>query len=270
MNEETRRNVACLVAILAMLATPGTARAADSEPGSPETSGVTVGQPPRQSAPDFLFGRPRGVVGVTGGWLVASQNGGIFDFTRDLLTVDEGDFDTAMFRFAAGLSIGPRLDVVAEISFSGTTIASEYRDFVDTDDLPIVQTTELMQTGVGGSLRFWLIPRGREVGRFAWVPNRFAPYVGAGGGARRYRFTQFGDFVDFVDLSIFTDRLESRGWTASGHVFAGASIGMTRKLFVTVEARYVWANTPLSQDFVGFDNIDLNGFETTGGIEFVF
>ena len=99
--------IACLVAVLATLATPGTARAADSEPDAPETSGVTAGQPGRQSAPDFLFGRPRSVVGVAWGWLVASQSGGIFDFTRDLLTVDEGDFDTGMFRLEAGLSIGP-------------------------------------------------------------------------------------------------------------------------------------------------------------------
>jgi hypothetical protein len=175
-----------------------------------------------------------------------------------------------MFRLEAGLSIGPRLDVLAEVGFSGSAIASEYRDFVDTADLPIVQTTELMQSLVGGSLRFWLIPRGREVGRFAWVPNRFAPYVGAGGGAQWYRFTQFGDFVDFIDYSIFSDRLESSGWTASGHVFAGTSVNLTRKLFVGIEARYVWADTPLSQDFVGFDNIDLNGFQVTAGIEFVF
>ena len=262
--------IACLVAVLATLATPGTARAADSEPDAPEISGVTAGQPARQSAPDFLFGRPRSVVGVAGGWLVASQSGGIFDFTRDLLTVDEGDFDTRMFRLEAGRSIGPRLDVLAEVGFSGSAIASEYRDFVDTDDLPIVQTTELMQSLVGGSLRFWLIPRGREVGRFAWVPNRFAPYVGAGGGAQWYRFTQVGDFVDFIDYSIFSDRLESSGWTASGHVFAGTSVNLTRKLFVGIEARYVWADTPLSQDFVGFDNIDLNGFQVTAGIEFVF
>ena len=263
-------HVACLAFVLATLATPGTARATDGEPGALETSGVTAGQPPRQSAPDFLFGRPRGVVGVAGGWLVASQSGGIFDFTHDRLTVDGGGFDTAMFRFEAGRSIGPRLDVVAEVGFSGATIASEYRDFVDIDDLPIVQTTELTQTLVGGSLRFWLIPRGREVGRFAWVPNRVAPYVGAGGGALRYRFTQFGDFVDFIDLSIFSDRLESSGWTASGHVFAGTSVNVTRQLFVGIEARYVWADTPLSQDFVGFDNIDLDGFQATVGIAFVF
>ncbi len=257
----------CLVALLASLA-GGTVRAADEDTGTPETGGMTTGQPPRRA--DFLFGRPRAFVGLSVGRLAASQAGGIFDFTRELLTVNDGAFDTAAVRFGVGLAISPRLDILTEIGFSRASVVSEYRDFVDFDDLPIIQTTELAQTSVGGSLRFWLIPRGREVSRLAWVPNRIAPYVGAGGGSLRYRFTQFGDFVDFVDLEIFTDRLQSSGWTASGHVFAGISVSLTRRLFLGVEARYVWANTPLSGDFAGFDNIDLNGVQATGGIEFVF
>ena len=266
-----RRRATCLLALLASLVVATTtADAADEDTGTSETGELKVEQPPRRADPDFLFGRPRTFIGVSVGWLAPSEEGGIFDFTRDLLTVDDGDFDTAVVRFGVGRAMSPRLDIVAEIGFGSSSVVSEYRDFVDFDDLPIVQTTELAQTPLGGSLRFWLIPRGRDVSRLAWVPNRFAPYLGAGGGALWYRFTQFGEFVDFVDLSIFSDRLESSGWTTSGHLFAGASISLTRRLFLDVEARYVWANTPLSGDFVGFDNIDLDSVQLTGGIEFVF
>ena len=265
-----RRHGICVITLLMTLAAGGTARAADGDTGVPEAGVVTTGQPPRRGDPDFLFGRPRAFLGVSGGWLIAPQSGGIFDFTRDLLTVEEGDFDTAVFRFEAGWSIGPRIDLVTEVGFSRATIPSEYRDFVDNDDLPIVQTTQLTQAPVGGGLRFWLAPRGREVGRFAWVPSRVSVYAGAGGGALWYEFTQFGDFVDFVDLSIFTGELQSRGWTASGHVLAGATVSLTRQLFLSVEARYRWAATPLSGDFVDFDNISLSGVQPTVGIEFVF
>ena len=261
---------ACLVAVLATLFGGGMAHADDETSRASETVGVTAGQPPRQSAPDFLFGRPRTVVGVSGGWLVASESGGIFDFTRKFLTVDDGDFDTGTFRLTFGRSVSPRLDLLVEGGFSHATITSEYRDFVDSDGLEIVQTTELTQGPLAGSVRVWLIPRGREVGRFAWVPNRIAPYVGAGGGTQYYHFTQSGDFVDFVDLSIFTDRLDSSGWTPSGHVFGGASINLKRQVFATVDTRYVWANTPLSDDFIGFDTIDLNGLRIMVGIEYLF
>ena len=260
----------CLVVVLASLAAGGTARAADDDTGAPETTGVTAAQPRRPSAPDFLFGRPRNVVGVSGGWLMASASGGIFDLTRELLTVNNGDFDTGMFRLTFGRSLSPQLDLLVEADFSRATIASEYRNSFDSEGLEIIQTTELTQGSFAGSLRFWLIPRGREVGRFAWVPTRLAPYLGAGGGAYRYHFTQVGDFVDFVDSSIFTERLESSGWTPSAHIFGGASINLTPQLFATVEARYVWANTPLSDAFVGFDNIDLNALRITVGIEYLF
>ena len=265
-----RRHGICVILLLSTVATSGAAHAADGDTAAPETRVVTAGQPPRRGDPDFLFGRPRAFVGVAGGWLLASQSGDIFDLTRNLLTVEEGNFDTAVFRFETGWSLGPRLDVVAQVGFSRATIPSEYRDFVDDRDLPIVQTTQLTQVPVGGSARLWLTPRGREVGRFAWVPSRVSVYTGVGGGALWYEFAQFGDFVDFVDFSIFTDELHSSAWTASGHVLAGASISLTRQLFLGVEARYRWAATPLSGDFVGFDNISLSGVQPTVGIEFVF
>ena len=78
------------------------------------------------------------------------------------------------------------------------------------------------------------------------------------------------DFVDFVDSSIFTDRLQSSGWAAGAHMAGGLSVHMVRQLFLTVEARYGWAGTPLSEDFIGFEDIDLNGFQVTGGLEFAF
>ncbi len=57
-----------------------------------------------------------------------------------------------------------------------------------------------------------------------------------------YRFEQNGDFVDFVDLSVFTDYFSSSGWTPNAHVFGGTDLHLYRILFVTVEGRYVWAN----------------------------
>ena len=267
-----RHHGICVITLLVTWAATATARATDGDTGAPETGVVTAGQQPRRRGdPDFLFGRPRTFVGVSGGWLLASQRGGIFDFTRNLLTVEEGDFDTAVFRFEAGWSIAPRLDLVTEVGFSRATIPSEYRDFVDNDDLPIVQMTQLTQVPVGGSVRFWLTPRGREVGRFAWVPSRLSVFTGAGGGALWYEFTQLGDFVDFVDLSIFTERLQSSGWTVE-RSRAGRCQRQSHAAAVPQASRHDTAGpaTPLSGDFVGFDNISLSGVQPSVGIEFVF
>ena len=106
--------------------------------------------------------------------------------------------------------------------------------------------------------------------RLAWVPNRIAPYVGFGVGSTWYQFQQFGEFVDINDLSIFDAQLESSGWAASAHVMGGVNIRLNRFTFADIQMRYTKANTALSQDFVGFDNIDLNGSQVTVGIEWVF
>ena len=262
----TRRFLSRGIRTLALLVSLASPAVADELPAAPQAGTQTS----RETTPDFLFGRPRHQLGVSGGWLVASQSGGVFDFTRELLTVNDGDFDTASVRFGFGRSLSPRLDVVAEVGYSGAKSVSEYRDFVDMDDFPIVQTTQLSQAPLVVGLRLWLIPRGREVSRFAWVANKFAPYVGVGGGTQWYRFRQAGDFVDFVDWSIFADVLESSGWAATGHILAGASINLSRRLFMVIEARYLWANTPLGLDFYGFEDIDLNGSHITAGIEVLF
>jgi hypothetical protein len=53
-------------------------------------------------------------------------------------------------------------------------------------------------------------------------------------------------------------------------VLAGASIHLSRRLSMVIEARYLWADTALGRDFVGFEDIDLNGSHITAGIEVLF
>ena len=267
---------ACVVAVIATLATGDPVIASDPDDPSGTVPAAAI-QPPPQTEPDFLFGRPRGFYGLSGGWIQASQRGSIFDFVREQFTVGEGAFDSAMIRFAFGLALAPRTDLLFEMGVNQATVPSENRKFLNdnntddtSDDYPITQTTQLKQVPLGVSVRYWLRPRGREVGRYAWVPHRVAPYVGIGGGTQRYRFTQEGDFVDYRDFAIFSGVFHSQGWAASGHVFGGTSIKLTRRVFAGMEARYVWADTPLSNDFSFSDSIDLSGLRITGGIEFVF
>jgi hypothetical protein len=85
-----------------------------------------------------------------------------------------------------------------------------------------------------------------------------------------YRFEQFGDFVDFDDLGIFSDVFTSEGWAPTFNVFGGVEIKLRSRLYLGLEARYTWAESNLSGDFLGFDAIDLDGFSTTAGINVLF
>ena len=250
----------------ALVASVPGAEAGPSESSAPGSASLEQAR----RSPDFLFGQPSFSLGVRGEWLRARAESEIFDFTSELLTLERRDFDAPGFAVDVGIPLTSRLDAVGGFDVSRASTLSNYRDFVDADGLEIEQETSLTQVSVSGSLELALLPRGRAVGEYAWIPSRVVPYVGAGGGPLWYRFQQVGAFVDFVDLSIFDALLGSSGWTTSGHVFGGVDIGVSRRVSATFEVRYRWANAGMGADFVGFDPIDLTGARVTGGVQVAF
>ena len=168
------------------------------------------------------------------------------------------------------MPVTSRIEAHVDFEMSHKSNESEYRDYVDNALLPINQETTLSVRNLSGNVRFNLTPRGHSVSRYAWVPKGVTPFVGAGGGAIWYRFEQTGDFVDFVDLSVFPDYFSSRGWAPNAYVFGGTDLHLYRFLYVTVEGRYLWANAELSNDFIDFDPIDLSGFRASTGLTLLF
>ena len=242
-----------------------TAAAAQDQPRSGGQANA-----PQRAAPDFLFGTPRGSIGLRGSWLFARADSDLFDFVQQHLTVDKKDFNAPMIGLEGAVAITPRIDVQFGAEFSQAHKESEYRDFVDNRLLPINQETTLRERNLFGSVRFSLVPRGRTISRYAWVPRSVTPFVGAGAGALWYKFEQSGDFVDFVDLSVFKDYFSSSGFAPSAHVFGGTDLHLYRILFLSIEGRYVWANAKLGKDFIDFDPIDLAGFRLSTGFHVLF
>jgi hypothetical protein len=223
--------------------------------------------------PDFLFGLPRGGIGVRGGYSFASagtENPDIYGFLNDFLTIESNDFDSFVFGVDVAWTLHSRVDAVFGFELTRPSIDSEYREFVEENDAPIRQTTRLTTVPITAGLKLYLAPRGRQVGRFAFIPAKVRPFVGGGGGVVWYRLEQFGDFVDFEDLSIFTAQLLSEGWGWETQVFAGADFSLSHRVYLTFEMRYLWMDAGVSGDFEGFEPIDLGGLRTTGGIGFSF
>lgn len=217
----------------------------------------------------YLFKQPRVSFAVLGGWQSPRAGSDIYDFTSEHLTVDRGDFATSNVGFQLGFSIHPRLDLVFEGGFAESTIDSEFRDFVeetDNGDLPIRQVTRLKQTPLTVSARYYLFDRGRSVGQYAFIPNRWVPYIGAGVGRVGYVFQQEGDFVDIDSLDIFTDFLESKNAGFVKQAFAGADVTLAPNFNLLIEGRYSSGSSEMRWDFVNFDDIDLSGFQVSVGL----
>ena len=242
--------------------------------GVPSIAAGQPADPPRQhpgATADFIFGRPHGSLSLRGSRVFARAGSDLFDFVTDQLTLESGDFNAPAIGSELGIVITPRLEALAGVEMSSTSDRpSEYRRFIDNSGQAITQQTKLKTVSLTGSVKLSLRPRGRSISRLAWIPNGLTPYVGAGGGAIRYDFLQRGDFVDFIDLSVFTDVFQSKGWAPSGHAFGGVDLQVYRRLFVQIEGRYTWAKGTLSRDFIDFDPIDLAGFRSTAGISVLF
>ena len=222
---------------------------------------------------DFMFGEPRAAIGVRGSWVFAREGSDVFSFVKQHLTIDDGDFNAPAVAADVGITVARRVEAVGGIEFSRAMLRSEYRNFVDNNRRPIEQDTELRELNLSGAVRVALAPRGRGVGRLAWIPSRATPYAGVGGGILWYQFSQAGDFVYALappPQPVFRDRFESKGHTPSAHAFGGLDLRLHRGLMGTVEARYLWANAPLGPNYERFDPIDLAGFRVSAGVNVLF
>jgi hypothetical protein len=225
-----------------------------------------------QPSPDFLFGSPKGMIGVRSGWVFASANSDLFTFVQRHLTIDRKDFNAPAIGVDVEAAVTPRLSAVVGFDFARTSKNSEYRDFVDNQRLPITQTTRLSELNLSGSIKLAITPRGREISSRAWIPAAVTPYVGAGAGILKYEFLQFGDFVDVdsPNSAIFEDTFRSSGWTPSAHLFGGIDVRVYKRLYLSGEGRYLWSSGTPDRDFIDFDRIDLAGFKATAGVHYMF
>lgn len=217
----------------------------------------------------FLFGQPSGSFAFRGGFAVPSASGDLFGLATSQLTLNRSDFRSLDGNMELAFTVRPRLDVVLNAAISGVNKRSESRDWTGSDGLPINQTTSFQRIPVSVSARYYLQPRGRSVGRFAWIPARYTTYVGAGVGLVNYEFDQQGEFVDTLSKNIFPDHFHSDGWTPMLQGLAGIEWSLGPKWALTTEAKYVTAGKTLHDDFDGY-RLDLSGFSTSVGFAIRF
>jgi len=214
----------------------------------------------------FLFRTPNLALIGRVGYALPAAGSDIFSFTTEQLTVDRTDFNAPYLGGQVAVRAAKRVDVIVDGGWTGASVESEFLEWVGTDDLPIVQTTDFSRWYLTGGAKVYLSDRVREVGRFVWVPNRWAPYVSGGVALVWYRFEQAGEFVDFETLEIFNDQFRSSANTLTAHGSVGIDLSMGSRTFLNVETRYGWGSAGIRSEFVGFGDIDLSGFQATLGI----
>ena len=214
----------------------------------------------------YLFRAPVVSVSLRVGASLPTASDPLHRFFMDELTLSRRDFTAVAVGGDLAVQVNPRVDLLGSISVARTDRGSEFRDWVDENDLPIQQSTRLQRTPVLLGARIFGRDRGQSAGRFAWVPNHFLPYVGGGAGVMWYELEQEGWFVDFEDLDIFSDFFHASGTTPLVSVFGGAEWWPSARFGLNIEGRFSYARAALRGDFRDFDHIDLSGFQLMAGL----
>ena len=223
---------------------------------------------------DFLLATPKASISLRAGVSVPRAAGGgspqsLWDFARERLTIETGDLTGAYLMGEIGVRASEHLDFVLAVGYTSSAVRSEFRDWVDSDDLPIEQTTEFTTTPVTVGIRYYPLPRGRQVGSYAWIPSVVGPFAGIAGGFVRYRLEQYGDFVDYETLDIFVGNFRSVEATPTLHLFAGLDASVNTRALLTTEVRYGFGSAPLDdRAFRGFADLDLAGLHLSCGLTF--
>lgn len=221
-----------------------------------------------QGGDGFLFREPRVTLKFETGYGFQRAEGAIFDDLLARQTLDRRSFDSPYLGGEVAVRVNERFDVALGVGYQGSSTVSELWDWVGTDDLPIEQLNELTLVPVVVSGRYFLRPRGRSIGRFAWIPAKIVPYLGAGIGVMSYSLEVTGEFVDESDpgFPIYQDRLTTSRNTFMARGAAGLEVALGRQFVVNGEARYNYARGSLDNDFSGFGDIDLDGLQLVAGV----
>jgi len=222
-----------------------------------------------QSGDGYLFRAPAVTLFINGGVSRPDASSALFTDAAERLSLRPGDFLGGTMNAGVSVNIGSRTSVGATIGYASRNVRSEYTNWEDNSGLPIEQNTLFSRLPVMANVKIYLTPRGREIGSFAWVPAKVAPYIGAGAGAVYYRFEQAGDFIDFNagdPPPVFTSSIEADGWASAAQLLGGLDYNLNPRLMLTGEASYTRASSDLPSWFEGFDGIDLSGFAATLGL----
>jgi hypothetical protein len=144
-------------------------------------------------------------------------------------------------------------------SYSGST-SSAYEDWVAGDGSEIRHTKRLEIADIS----------------VAWVyhfgSGGIRPYAGVGGGLLWWELTDAGDFIDFGDpeLPIVRAFYGADGTTFEAFGLAGVDIPLSPAWSFFAEGRYRWASDGLGGGFAGFGDLDLSGWEVSGGFAIGF
>jgi hypothetical protein len=190
---------------------------------------------------------------------VLVQNGTFLSTADELRGIDIGEFNNVALGAEWLFGLTPLVEGGLGIGFYQKSVPTVYTDLVHPNGTEIEQTLKLRIIPFTATIR--LVPLGLDRG--------FQPYIGAGVGAFRWRYSETGEFVDLQN-NIFNGNFVGSGG-AAGPVVLGGLRGQVESIGFGFEIRYqaAEADLPADQGFAG-SVIDVGGFDYLFTMSFRF
>jgi hypothetical protein len=189
----------------------------------------------------------------------ARTDGDVLNTNSTFLAFDVDEFNGASIGGEWLVPLGEFLEAGAGVSFTRRTVSTVYQDFVDIDGTEIDQDLRLRTVPIAFTVR--VLPLGQR--------NALQPYFGAGLGIINWRYSEFGEFIDFGNnMEIIDGQFVADGNETGPIVLGGLRFG-GETWSAGGEVRYHSAEADLDDRFAG-SRIDLGGwtYNFTVGVRF--
>ena len=192
------------------------------------------------------------------GLFMPEMQSDLWEINMENLVFDKQDMHGQYYGLEYEHFLGRTLSFTIEGSYYDKAHYSFYRF---DDGSPIYQNVALNFWAMEAGIK--LYPLGHRM--------RFSPYIGGGGGIYRWKYEQWGDFIDFENEVILEDQyLEASKYTPGFNAKAGFVFRPTRNLGLLLEGRYQFLKGDLSSFFEGFEKLDISGFSISVGFTIYF
>lgn len=221
---------------------------------------------PHDSSRVDASGWSRVSISVRYGVFTPSGNSEVYSLIERALDPGAATLNPRLAGADVAVRITPRWSIRLGTESGERTMGSVSRVSPATTTSPVAQQTALQLTsvqslGVEWRAARWTRSDGAGIDRARLL-------LGAGVGTARYRFHQWGAFVDAERLVAYRDDFYSTGRGLFEYISAGVDVPVTRWVALQGTVRQQFGAAPMSDDYASFDRLDLGGMSASVGVRF--
>lgn len=217
-----------------------------------------------QTAPQDSSAWSRVSVAVRYGVLTPSGNSEVYSLIDRALDPGAATLNPRLTGVDLSVRITPRWSIRLGTESGERTMGSVSRVSPATTTSAVAQQTALQLSSAQSLGAEWRAARWTRSGGAGL--DRARLILGAGVGTARYRFHQWGAFVDAERLVAYRDDFYSTGRGTFEYLSAGLDVPIRRWVALQGTVRQQFGTAPMSDDYATFDRIDLGGTNVSVGV----